>query len=229
MSEPIKIILADDHKMLREGFKTMLRKQTELSLVAEAENGAILLEKVNNTPVDVIITDIKMPAMDGIEACKKLQVTHPHVGVIALSTFDDEQLILDMIKAGAKGYLLKNTDKEELIKAVKSVYHGGIYYCNAVSDTFQNRVFQADAPRKAKDPVDFTERELDIIKLAAQQFTSKEIASMLKLSARTVQSHKDRMQERIDAKNMIGVVMYALRHNLISVHDSDPTNFGKKD
>src|SRR5688572_11356268 len=100
MSKPIRVLLADDHQMLREGFKTMLRRQSELTIIAEADNGASLLKLIEETLPDIVITDIKIPILDGIEACKKINHKHPGIGVIALSTFDNDHLIIDMLDAG---------------------------------------------------------------------------------------------------------------------------------
>lgn len=218
MNTPITLAIADDHQLLREGFKTMFRRNPEIKLVAEAENGAVLLEAVEKHRPDIVITDIKMPVLDGIEACKHITEKHPSVGVIALSSYDNDHLIIDMLDAGAKGYLMKNTDKNEVAIAVKSVYEGGTYYCDHISGNLQKLLAQTrHSPYKEKDKIEFSQRELEIIKLSSQEFTNKEIASILNLSTRTVEAHKDRMQTRLEAKNMVGVIMYAIRNHLIEV------------
>jgi DNA-binding NarL/FixJ family response regulator len=219
MSKPIRVLLADDHQMLREGFKTMLRRQSELTIIAEADNGASLLTLIEETSPDIVITDIKMPILDGIEACKKISRKYPRIGVIALSTFDNDHLIIDMLDAGARGYLLKNTDKDEVLRAVKAVHDGGTYFCDSISTNFQKMLSQSrHTPYQVKELVEFTPRETEIIKLSCQEFTNKEIAGMLNLSIRTIEAHKERMQNRIEAKNMVGVIMYAIRHNIININ-----------
>lgn len=218
MTNPIRVILADDHQMLREGFKTMMRRQEEINIVAEADNGLSLLEVLAQHPADVVITDIKMPGMDGVSACRQIREKFPHVAVIALSTFDNDHLVVDMLDAGAKGYLLKNTDKEEVTRAVKSVHEGGTYFCDAISSGLQKIIAQTrHTPYRMRELVEFTQRELDIIRLSCQQFTNKEIGSVLNLSTRTIEAHKDRMQSKIDAKNMVGVIIYAIRNGLIQI------------
>jgi two-component system, NarL family, response regulator NreC len=219
MEKPVTLVLADDHKMLREGFKTLLRKQSGIELVAEAETGTQLLEQVEKHNPDIVITDIKMPMLDGIEACRIITGRYPHIGVIALSSFDNDNLIIDMLDAGAKGYLLKNTDKKELVRAIRIVHDGGTYFCGQVAANFHKMLEETRQQHfKAKTLVEFTERELNIIRLSCKEFTNKEIASILNLSPRTVEAHKERMQDKVGAKNIVGVIMYAIKYNLVSVH-----------
>jgi two-component system, NarL family, response regulator NreC len=218
MGTQVRLVLADDHKMLREGFKTLLSKQSTIQLVAEAENGAQLLQQVEKYQPDIVITDIKMPVLDGIETCRIITERNPHIGVIALSTYDSENLIIDMLDAGAKGYLLKNTDKKELVKAITTVYEGGTYFCDQVAANFHKMLEQTRTQHyKVKTLVEFTDRELNILKLSCKEYTNKEIAAILTLSSRTVEAHKERMQAKVEAKNIIGVIMYAIKHNLIPV------------
>src|SRR5215207_1311812 len=118
---PIRIVLADDHEIFRDGFKVMIKKQPSVQLVGEAANGEELIALTSQLRPDVIITDIKMPVMDGIEATKRLTADFPEIGIIALSMFDEENLIVEMLEAGAKGYLLKNAHKDEILEAIKTV------------------------------------------------------------------------------------------------------------
>ncbi len=212
----IRIAIADDHEIFREGFKLLLRDQTEAQLVGEAENGRELLQLVETAKPDVVIADIKMPVMDGVDACRAIKKKFPDVQVIALSMFNEDSLIVDMLEAGAKGYLLKNTNKPELLTAVRTVYEGRTYYCSATSDKLTRMIAESKFnPYRNQPIVRFTPRELDIIKLMCQQFTSKEIASKLDLSIRTVESHREKIQEKTGSKNAIGIVIYAIKHELV--------------
>ena len=130
---PIRIILADDHEIFRDGFKVMIKKQPSVQLVAEASNGEELIALTKEHKPDVIVTDIKMPRLDGVEATKQLTRDFPHIGIIALSMFDEESLVVDMLEAGARGYLSKNAHKQEIIEAVKMVNEHHTYYCSATS------------------------------------------------------------------------------------------------
>lgn len=215
MYSSIKLVIADDHEIFREGFKLLLRNQTAVELVGEAENGRELLQVVRQLQPDLVIVDIKMPVMDGIEACKAIRKEFPNIQVIALSMFNDDSLIVDMLEAGAKGYLLKNTNKEELVQAATTVYKGNPYYCSATSEKLTRMIGESKFnPYRNKAAVKFTPRELDIIKLMCEQYTSKEIAQRLGLSIRTVESHREKIQEKAEAKNSIGIVVYAIKHEL---------------
>jgi DNA-binding NarL/FixJ family response regulator len=186
--------------------------------VGEAENGKELLEVAAKYQPDVVITDIKMPVMDGIEVCKNIKRKFPDMMVIALSMFNDDNLIVDMLEAGARGYLLKNTNKSELLQAVKAVYGGSTYYCMATSGKLAKMIAESKFNPYRNHPVQkFTSREMEIIKLICEQQTNKEIATALNLSIRTVESHREKIQEKADAKNSIGIAIYAIRHNLYEI------------
>ena len=218
MTSPIKIILADDHEIFRDGFKVLLRKQKEVALIGEASNGEELVEVATALKPDVVITDIKMPRMDGIAATRQLTSLMPHVGVIALSMFDEESLIVDMLEAGAKGYLLKNAPKVEILEAIRSVYQQQTYYCASTSGKLAQLIAKSsfEGGRKEKVP-EFTERELQIIRLVCQEKTNKEIAEELFLSVRTIEGYRDKIQEKIQAKNAAGVVIFAIRHKIYTI------------
>ena len=130
---PIKIVLADDHEIFRDGFKVMIKKQPSVQLLGEASNGEELLTLSRALRPDVVVTDIRMPGIDGIAATKQLIREFPSIGIIALSMFDEEQLIVEMLEAGAKGYLLKNAHKDEILEAIRTVYNDQTYYCDSTS------------------------------------------------------------------------------------------------
>lgn len=131
---PIKVMIADDHAIFRDGFKLLLKDQRDALLVGEAASGRELIQRVEELHPNIVITDIKMPGTDGIELCRQLRTHYPGVDVIALSMFSDDHLIADMLEAGAKGYLLKNTNRSELLQAIRTVYDGGTYYSPATSE-----------------------------------------------------------------------------------------------
>jgi DNA-binding NarL/FixJ family response regulator len=217
-SRPIRVAIADDHEFFRDGFKGLFKKQQDLELVGEAGNGKELLELVTRLQTDVVITDIKMPEMDGIEVCKQIRKKFPRIKVIALSMFNDEDLIVDMLEAGATGYLLKNTNKNEVITATRAVYEGQTYYCNATSDQLAKMIADSKFNPYRNHPVPkFTARETEIINLICKQHSSKEIAGLLDLSIRTVESHRENIQEKTGAKNSIGIVIYAIKHHIVQI------------
>jgi DNA-binding NarL/FixJ family response regulator len=215
---PIRIAIADDHEIFREGFKLLLKNQPELELVGEAENGKELLELAALKQPDVVISDIKMPVMDGIEASRSIKKKFPEMQIIALSMFNEDNLIIDMLEAGAKGYLLKNTNKHELLAAVKAVFEGTTYYDAATNTKLAKLIAQSKfSPHRQAAPQKFTLRETTVIRLICQQQTNREIADQLGLSIRTVESHREKIQEKTGAKNSVGVVIYAIRNDMFKI------------
>ena len=215
---PIRILLADDHEIFRDGFKVMLKKQNEIQLIGEASNGQELVEVTKELQPDVVITDIKMPVMDGIEATRIISRECPEIGIIALSMFDEESLVVDMLEAGARGYLLKNAHKQEIIEAVKMVNEHHTYYCSATSAKLAKLIARSSFdPYKRHKPVEFSEKERAVMCLVCEEKTNKEIADMLHLSTRTIEGYRDRIQEKINAKNSAGIVVYAIKHRIYKI------------
>lgn len=206
---PIRIVLADDHEIFRDGFKAMLRKQPSVELIGEAANGEELIEVTRRLKPDVVVTDIKMPKMDGLQATKILFEEFPDMGIVALSMIDEETLIIDMMEAGAKGYLLKNAHKNEIIEAIKSVNEGHIYYCDGTSAKLTKLIAKSDKIpfNKKSAKAELSQKELDVILLICQEKTNKEIADELNLSIRTIEGYRDRIFEKVGAKNSAGVVI----------------------
>jgi two-component system response regulator NreC len=217
MHGTIRLVIADDHEIFRDGLSLMLSKQQHIQLAGQAENGRELISLVNKVHPDVIMTDVKMPVMDGIEATRSLLAQYPDLKIIALSMFDEENLIVDMLEAGAKGYLLKNADKQEILDAIHSVYEDKNYYCHHTSSKLASLISKSKFnPYKKKEPASFTEREIEIIRLICQQLTAQEIADKVFLSKRTVEGHRTRILEKMNVKNTAGVVIYALKHRIVS-------------
>jgi Response regulator containing a CheY-like receiver domain and an HTH DNA-binding domain len=211
----IKVAIADDHEIFRDGLRVMLQKQPDILLLAEAANGRELIEQVKTQQPDIVISDVKMPVMDGVAATRHLAENFPHIGIIALTMFDEEDLIIDMLEAGAKGYLLKNADKNEIIEAIKSVYNQQPYYCRHTSNKLAQLVAKSKFnPYKQKQKPEFNEREIDIIRDICNGYTSKQIAEKIFLSVRTVEGLRLRIMEKMDVKNTAGIIIYAIKHNL---------------
>jgi DNA-binding NarL/FixJ family response regulator len=214
----IKIVIADDHEMFRDGFKLMLTKQPSIQLLGEAENGRELLQLTESLQPDVVVTDIKMPIMDGIEATQKIKALFPEMGIIGLSMFDEDDLIVDMLEAGAKGYLLKNAGKEHIVDAIKTVYEGDPYYCKTTSNKLTQMIAKSKYnPYTRKEKVEFTDREQEIIELISKEYSNKEIAEKLFLSIRTVEGHRLKIMEKTGVKNTVGLVVYAIKNNLLKL------------
>lgn len=215
MKNPIQLLLADDHEIFRDGFKQILRKNTQIKLVGEAGNGEELIIKALELKPDVVITDIKMPLIDGIEATTELIKRMPALKVIALSMDNEETQIIDMLEAGAKGYLLKNTDKSDIIEAIKSVYNNKNYYCESTNNKLATMIHESrfDPVQPSNIPA-FTQRQLEVMKLICQGLSYQEIADLLYISKRTVEWHVKTIMEKIDAKNQAGIIVYAIRNKI---------------
>lgn len=217
---PIKVMIADDHAIFRDGFKLLLKDQRDALLVGEAASGRELIQRVEELHPNIVITDIKMPGTDGIELCRQLRTHYPAVDVIALSMFSDDHLIADMLEAGAKGYLLKNTNRSELLQAIRTVYDGGTYYSPATSEKLASLIgknkFQI--PKKQLE-VRFSAREKEILQLICEQYTTREIAGALNLSIRTIESYRLSLHEKTRSRNSIGVVIYAIRNGFFPLNE----------
>jgi two-component system, NarL family, response regulator NreC len=217
MNYNIRLVIADDHEIFRDGLALMLSKQQDVQLAGQSANGKELLDLVARVKPDIVMTDIKMPVMDGIEATKILLQRNPDLKIIALSMFDEENLIVDMLEAGARGYLLKNADKQEILDAINNVFEDKTYYCRHTSARLASMIVKSKFnPYKKIDPVSFSDREKEIIRMICQQCTTQEIGERLFLSKRTVEGYRTRILEKMNVKNTAGVVIFALRHHIIT-------------
>ena len=214
-SDNIRVVMADDHEIFRDGFRLTLSRTENIKLLAAASDGRELIELVKQHQPDVVITDIKMPRMDGIEAARKISATWPGIGIIGLSMFDEEDLIIEMLEAGAKGYLIKNADKTEVIEAIETVYRDEPFYCKQTSNKLAQMIAKSKHnPYARKKMVEFTDKELEIIQLVCQEFTTKEISEKLFVSTRTVDGYRIKILEKMNVKNSVGIVVYAIQHQL---------------
>ena len=213
MKEATTIVLADDYPLFREGIKLLLGFTDEYQITGEASDGEELVQLVMQKKPQVVITDIEMPVKNGIEATREIKQLAPATGVIALTMFGDDHLISDMIEAGANGYLLKSTSKEELHEAVTAAKTGGSYFCNGTTMRLTKLFAQIKQP-KEKEAEHFSAKEKEIIRLICEQYASKQIADMTQLTHRTVEKYRDRIMEKTGARNVVGIVIYAIRHGL---------------
>ncbi|MEM7039468.1 MAG: response regulator transcription factor [Bacteroidota bacterium] len=215
MSEKsIRVILADDHNILLEGLCSLFQDEPEIEIVGVGNNGKEVLEIVDERPVDVVITDIDMPEMDGVELCKQLYKSHPQIRVLAFTLFVKPTIIQRMMNSGAAGYILKSATKDELIEGIKTVVEGGIY----IPDEILKRVFikPDQAPTKESNyGKDLTRRELEILNLIAQELTINEIAELLSLSPNTIISHRKKIMKKLNARNSAGMIRKAIESGLL--------------
>lgn len=213
----LRIVIADDHKMVREGLQIMIGKMDDVEIVGEASDGEELVNMTRLLKPDVIMADVKMPRCSGVEATRIIKKEFPHIGVVALSSFDEESLILDMLNAGAKGYLLKNASTQEISEALKAVYRDDSYYCRDVNLKLAQIVAKGGQFIEYKRIRDqFTPREIEITEMICESLSSKEIAEILNLKTRTVERYRDIIMNKMEVKNAAGLVIFAVKNGLFN-------------
>lgn len=217
--EQINIVLADDHILVRKGIKAMLESESEIKVIGEAGNGAEALETAKTLRPDILVLDIRMPEMTGLEAAAKLKQYAPDTKAVILSMHDSEEYVLQALDAGAYGYLLKDTDKNEFVKALKQIYGGSKYFSGAVSNILASQLLNAK-PAKASAPVaedryHLTRKEKAILRMIIDGKHNKEIADTYSLSVRTVETHRFNIMKKLDVNNAIDMVNKAVKENLV--------------
>jgi len=215
----IKIILTEDHQILRDGVKVLIASEN-IEIAGEAASGAELWKLLESVQPDLILMDISLPDTSGIELTRELSQRRPEIKVLILSMYTDESFINQAIKAGAKGYLHKNTTREEMLTAIDSVYSGSDFYSENIS-----KIILKSYIEKAKLKTDeitnphevLSKREIEILKMFADGYINKEIADRLFISIRTVESHKNHIMQKLNLKTQVELVKFAIKHNLVSV------------
>lgn len=210
-------MLVDDHALIREGIVNSLVSHEHIEVVAQANCGEEALAKLTRQPVDVVIMDISMKGMGGVEATRQITNRYPDVNVLVLTIYNEETRIVDMLQAGASGYILKSTNMKELLEAIEVVSKGESYFAKDVSSKIMNQ-FRKRKNTKDVIQVRLTKREEQILKLIAEEFTNHEIAKKLFISSRTVDTHRRNLIQKLNAKNTAGLVRYAIK-NQITVID----------
>jgi two-component system, NarL family, response regulator NreC len=212
----LRIILADDHTILRNGLRLLLERQPDFSVVGEASNGREAIDLVSHEVPDVIILDIAMPILNGIEAAQRISAAHPKVAVIMLSVHSDESYILRALKAGARGYLLKDSPEGDLIQAVRAVASGKAFFSPAVSKVLADDYVHQVRQHGLVDPYDLlTARERELLQLIVELKPTKEIAELLNLSPHTIDTHRGNLMQKLNVHSIPELVLYAVRKRII--------------
>jgi DNA-binding NarL/FixJ family response regulator len=218
----IRVVIADDSPVFRNGLihSINLERYQPIHIVGEASNGENLIKEVDIKRPDIALTDLRMPLMDGFEASRIISKNFSSTSIIALSMLGDEESICQMFETGAKGYLTKDVDVQEIIEAVKTVYAGEMYYCSTSSLSLIKKIGPSKYNHYKKNTtIHFTEREIHLIRSICFQLTTKEIADKMKISPRTVEEYSHNIKEKIDAKNTVGIALYALKNNIVSASE----------
>lgn len=214
MNKVIKIALADDHKLLRSGLVSILQTNTEFRVVQEAANGQELIAGLKESSPDVILLDLEMPVMSGKETLEAIREKDKSIKILILTMHQSKAFMNQMMELGANGYLIKDTDPKEVITAINKVYNSGFYFSDELSLAMLSGISNPTDTRNSSDH-GLTERELDVLRLICKEMTSKEIGETLFLSPKTIEGYRKVLMEKIDARNMAGLVLFAVKHKLL--------------
>ena len=212
----LRIILADDHTILRNGLRLLLERQPDLAVIGEAGNGREAIDLAEREEPDVVIMDIAMPVLNGIEAAQRISSAHPRTAIIILSVHSDEAYILRALKAGARGYLLKDSPEGDLIQAVHAVASGKAFFSPAVSKVLAEDYVRQVRQHGLEDPYDLlTARERELLQLIVELKPTKEIADLLNLSPHTVDTHRGNLMQKLNVHSIPELILYAVRKGII--------------
>lgn len=213
----INILIVDDHELIINGIKSMLKNIKHFNIVGEASNGIEAIEKTETFLPDVIIMDISMPLLNGIEACSIIVNKFPNIKILALTQHEDNEYIIQMNKAGAFGYLLKNSKKEEFIEAINTVASGNKYFSRKISELLLSNIMIQNLATEEinKNEVPLTKREIEIIRKIVNDMSNQKIADDLHISLRTVETHRRNLMQKLNVKSVVSLIKYAAANNLI--------------
>lgn len=217
-NDKINIVITDDHKLFRKGIIALLDDFDFVGEINEAPNGAELMELLAcmKTLPDIILLDLRMPVMDGVETQQKIRNLYPGIKVIILTMEDDEQYILHLISEGVNGYLLKNADPDEMEKAILRVHENDYYFSEDISSLVLKNLNKKEKAEVVFNP-DFSERDLEVLKLICKEYTNAEIAETFDVSVRTAEGYRQKLVEKVGAKNIAGLVVLALKHKWVTI------------
>lgn len=209
--ETIRLLVADDHTIVRDGIVSLLQTEPAFSVVGTAGNGNEVMELLDKKEVDVCLLDINMPVLDGIETARLIREKKPGIKIIMLTTYNDKEIISELIHIGVSGYLLKNSDKQELVEAINKVMKGRHYF----SEEVENIILKGLNEKKSPEMMLLTEREIQIVNLLAKEYTNDKIAKELTISYRTVESHRKNIMQKTKSHNLAGLLKYAYSRGIV--------------
>ncbi|TRN26256.1 response regulator [Vibrio furnissii] len=211
MEKPISVVIADDHRVVLEGFMARLEMEPEIEVIATASNGLEAIDVVKQHRPDVILMDVSMPIMNGIDATRLIKEEVPNAKVLMLTMHDNREYIMKVMQAGAVGYMLKEISAENMVQAIKTVNLGSTYFCESVTQT----LFTQEVSPSAQKPNPLSRREEAVLKLVAQGHSSKKIASLLNISYRTVETHRQNIKHKLDIHSTAELAHYASQRGLL--------------
>jgi DNA-binding NarL/FixJ family response regulator len=227
MAGPLGVVLVDDHKLVRDGVRTILERGAEFRVVGEAENGAEAVELCGKVHADIVLMDIGLPGMNGIETTNELRRHCPGIKIIILSMFDDENSVVGAIRSGARAFVLKRASSTELLDALRTVARGGSYLSSQVSDRLLSRIQRGDLDTRERGVLEtLSPRELQVLRLVAEGKTSKDIAVLLDIGLQTVRGYRKTMMKKLGVNNVAGLTQVALASGLTNWNKPDANSLG---
>ena len=211
----IRVLLADDHKIFRDGVRSILEKEKDMEVVDDAANGQEVIEKIESLEIDVLVLDIDIGKPNGIEITEMVSKNYPEVKILILSMMGLHDFVIQALEKGAIGFLLKNTGKDEVLTAIRSVSKGDSYFSREVSAVLIEQLQKPTSSRKKNADIPISPREIEVLRLIAQEFSNSEIAEKLFISIRTVDTHRRNLLEKLGAKNTAGLVRFAIQKGLV--------------
>ncbi len=223
MSDIIKIFLADDEELFRKGIYFLLNREKNIEILFEASNGKELIDQLNATDTenlpDIIMMDLKMPEINGVEATKNIRKDFPQIKIIALTSYNTKSFIANMINVGAASYLVKSSSPQDMIKTINEVSNKGFYYSESVMEVIHQNVLSSGNSKTVLDDDFLTVREKEVLELICKQQSSSEIADKLCLSARTVDGHRNNLLLKTQSKNVAGLVIFAIQNKIVTLDE----------
>ncbi len=220
MADQIRLLLADDHAVVRSGLRLLLEAQPDMAIIGEAENGADAIRRTAELMPDVVLMDIEMPGMNGIEATRRIKAESPRTAVLALTMYEDDQYFFEMLRAGAAGYVPKRAAPDELASAIRAVSRGDVFlYPSLAGRLVQDYLLRRDVEAQEPPADDLTPREQEVLTLIAQGLSNGEIGEQLVISAKTVDRHRENIMRKLNLHNRVDLVKYALRKGLIDLEE----------
>jgi DNA-binding NarL/FixJ family response regulator len=221
-SSRIRLLLADDHAVLRQSLRLLLEMQDEIEVVGEVDNGRAAVEAAGELNAEVVLMDMRMPGLNGVEATRQIRKSFPQVRILMLAGGDDEEQVLDALRAGASGYVVKQSDIRELLVAIQAVHRGNPYLSSSLAGNRTPAEFLMAARDTRETPADpLTGREREVLQLVVEGHSNQTIASMLFLSVKTVEAHKAHIMAKLRVQSQTDLIRYALRRGIISLESED--------
>jgi DNA-binding NarL/FixJ family response regulator len=221
--EPVRVLLADDHTLFRKGIRILLEQMPGVDVVGEAASGQKAVDEARKLVPDVILMDIKMPEFSGIEATRRILQENPHIGIILVTMFDDPETVFAGMRAGARGYVLKEAEPEELLRAIEAANRGEVLLCPIIAQKVLDYFGRGPARKQPGLPYELlTQRELEVLQLAAKGLSNKEIAQRLVISEKTVKNHTANIFSKLQVNDRTQAILYGLRKGLITLEADDP-------